>query len=174
MEDKARIIDIKTNFNNQTMITILFESRGIHNQLQKYLNTYLRVNIKKFFQHRSLNANAYAWVLINELANVLNLSKEETYLLKLKDYGQSELVLISEQVNPKYYFKYYTEEGETIVKGKKYKWYKVYKGTSEYDTREMSIFIKGLINDCEEQNIDTKPKKEIDKLLESWDKNASN
>ena len=173
MEDRAKIIDIKTNFNNQAIVTILFESRGIQKQLQNFLNTIIKINIKRFFKHRSTNANAYAWALINELANVINVSKEEMYFLKLKDYGQSELVLISEDVNPKYYFKYYTEEGQTIVKGKRYKWYKVYKGTSEYDTREMSIFIKGLIHDCEEQNICTKPKKEVDKLLESWDKNVS-
>lgn len=174
MEDKAKIIDIKTNFKNQTIVTIVFETRGIQEQLQKFLNTIIKVKIQKFFKHRTTNANAYAWALINELSNVMNLSKEEMYLLKLKDYGQSELVLISEEVKPQYYFKYYTEEGQTIVKGKKYKWYKVYKGTSEYDTREMSIFIKGLIHDCEEQNICTKPKKEVDKLIESWDKNVSN
>ena len=104
----------------------------------------------------------------------MDLSKEETYFLKLKDYGQSELVLVSDKVNPKQFFKYYTEEGQTVVKGKKYKWYKVYKGTSEYDTREMSIFIKGLIRDCKEQNIEVKEEKEIDKIIESWDKNVSN
>jgi len=173
MEEKAKIIDLKTNFNNQTIATILFESRGIRSHLYSFLNKDIKINIKKFFKKRSTNANSYAWALITELANVLDMSKEEVYLLKLKDYGQSELVLISEDVNPKYFFKYYSEEGQTVVKGKKYKWYKVYKGTSEYDTREMSIFINGLIRDCEEQNIYTKPKKEVDKLLESWNKNVS-
>lgn len=68
MEDKARIIDIKTNFKNQTIVTILFETRGIQEQLQKFLNTIIKINIQKFFKHRTTNANAYAWALINELS----------------------------------------------------------------------------------------------------------
>ena len=174
MEEKAKIIDIQTDYRNITKVTLLFEDRTIHKRLQHYLNKIIKIDIKKYFKKRSLNANSMAWALINELANVMDLSKEETYFLKLKDYGQSELVLVPDKVNPKQYFKYYTEEGQTVVKGKKYKWYKVYKGTSEYDTREMSIFIKGLIRDCVEQNIEVKDEKEIDKIIESWDKNVSN
>ena len=173
MEEKARILKIDSNLKNQTIVTILFESKEVQKHIEKFLHKYIRISIKRFFKKRSLNANAYAWALINELANIMNLSKEEVYELKLKDYGQSELALVAAEVNPKYYFKYYSEEGQTTVKNKKYKWYKVYKGTSEYNTREMSIFIKGLIQDCEEQGIEVKPKQEVDKLIESWDENVS-
>ena len=40
--------------------------------------------IKEYKQKRSLNANAYMWVLINEIANKVHLSKEEVYLNMLK------------------------------------------------------------------------------------------
>ena len=42
MEDRAKIIDIRTNFNNQAIVTILFESRGIQKQLQNFLNTIIK------------------------------------------------------------------------------------------------------------------------------------
>ena len=48
--------------------------------------------IKEYKQKRSLNANAYMWVLINEIANKVHLSKEEVYLNMLKSYGQSTIV----------------------------------------------------------------------------------
>lgn len=127
-----------------------------------------KYEITEYKEKRSLNANSCAWALITKLANVLRLSKEEVYVMKLKDYGQSDLVLLSSNVNPEGYLKYYDELGETEVKGKSFKWYKVYKGSSEYNTREMSIFIDGIIQDCKEQGIETKPKEEIQSLLERW------
>ena len=171
MEEKAKIADIETDIlTNITTVKLTFENRGIRNFLEKYRDTRLRVTINKYFEKRSLNANSYAWHLITKLANVMKISKEEMYFLKLKDYGQSQLVLITDKANPKNYFKYYSEEGSTIVKRKKYIWYKVYKGTSEYNTKEMSIFIEGLVNDCLEQEIETKTKEEIEALLKDWDR----
>ena len=38
------------------------------------------------------------------------------------------------------------------------------------NTKEISILIDGLVNECELQNIPTRPKEEIKSLLESWDK----
>lgn len=170
MEEKAKIIDIQVDpVTRKTKVTFLFENRGIAKTLERYKDNILKLTIKKFFKKRSLNANSYAWALITELANEMKISKEEMYFLKLKDYGQSELVLITSKANPKSFFKYYSEEGKTIVKGKEYKWYKVYKGTSEYDSREISIFIDGLVRECKEQEIETKSKSEIRSLLEEWD-----
>ena len=77
--------------------------------------------------------------------------------------------MLSEEANPKQFFKYYSIEGKTTVKGKNYIWYKLYKGTSEYDSREMSIFISGLVQDCEEQGIETKTKEEINSLIKEWE-----
>ena len=39
-------------------------------------------------EKRSLSQNAYAWKLINEIANKVNLSKEEVHMNMLKHYSQ--------------------------------------------------------------------------------------
>ena len=36
------------------------------------------------------------------------------------------------------------------------------------DRKEMSILIDGLVSECQEIGIETKSKKEIESLLESW------
>ena len=36
--------------------------------------------------------------------------------------------------------------------------------------KEMSILIDGLVSECKEAGIETKPKAEIDSLLKEWDK----
>lgn len=129
-----------------------------------------KFEIKEYKKKRSLNANNYFWELTTELANVLRMDKEEVYFRLLQKYGQSEMVSVVADIDVKPYFKYYTEAGESILNGKTFKHYKVYKGTSEMDSKEMWILTDGLINECEIQNIPTKPKQEIASLLESWQK----
>lgn len=120
--------------------------------------------IREYKKHRSLSQNAYAWTLITQLGNVLHKSKEEVYLSMLKDYGQSMIVSIAEEVAVSKYFKYYDEIGNGIVNSKRFKHYKIYKGSSEFDSKEMAIFIDGIIEHCEEQGIPTLTKQEIERM----------
>jgi hypothetical protein len=120
--------------------------------------------IKEHKDKRSLSQNAYAWKLIMELGNVLRKSKEEVYLQMLKDYGQSEIVVILSTVNPHGYFKYYDKVRDVIINGNIFTQYKIYKGSSEYDSREMSIFIDGIIQECKQLGIETLSPEMIAKL----------
>lgn len=120
--------------------------------------------IKEHKEKRSLSQNSYAWKLIMELANVLRKSKEEVYLQMLKDYGQSEIVVILSKVNPHGYFKYYDKVRDVIIKGNQFTQYKIYKGSSEYDSKEMSIFIDGIIQECQNVGIETMTPDEIKML----------
>lgn len=45
-----------------------------------------------------------------------------------------------------------------------------YYGSSSYNTAEMSKLIELIVQECKQLGIETKPKAEIDSLLESWDK----
>lgn len=126
--------------------------------------------VKEYSEKRGMKANRYYWELVNQLANALRISKEELHLLLLQRYGQSEMVSVLATIDVKYYFKYYLEAGESILNGKTFKHYKVYKGSSQMDRKEMSILIDGLVSECQEVGIETKSQKEIDSLLESWDK----
>lgn len=129
-----------------------------------------RYEVKEYSEKRGVKANAYYWELVNQLANVLRISKEELHFLLLQRYGQSEMVSVLATIDVKPYFKYYAEAGETILNGKAFKHYKVYKGSSKTTKKEMSILIDGLVSECQEVGIETKPKAEINALLESWDK----
>lgn len=120
--------------------------------------------IKEYKEHRTLSQNAYAWTLITQLGNVLHKSKEEVYLEILKDYGQSTIVSILSDVDISNYFKYYDLIGESELNGKSFNHYKIYKGSSEFNSKEMSIFIDGIIQECEEQGIPTLTKEEIIKM----------
>ena len=124
--------------------------------------------IKEHRPKRSLTANAYAWALITEIANVLRMSKEDVYLRMLKDYGQSVTVTMRSDVDPSRYFKYYEPFRDGIAKGRKFTAYKVYVGSSEYDSREMAILIDGIVQEATNLGIPTITENEVKKLLQGW------
>lgn len=124
--------------------------------------------VKLYRKKRSNNANGYAWHLLNEMSNVLRASKEDIYVQMLKRYGQSEMVSVLSDIDVGGYFKYYEPIANTTLQGKEFTHYRVYKGSSEYDTREMSIFIDGIVSEAKELNIETMPEGEIERLKELW------
>lgn len=124
--------------------------------------------IKEHKEKRSLTANAYAWSLIGKIADVLRLSKDEVYLVMLKKYGQSEMVSVLSSIDVTGYFKYFEEIGHAKLQGKDFSHYRIFKGSSEYDTREMAILIDGIISEAKELDIETLPPAEIERLKERW------
>ncbi len=128
----------------------------------------LSIEVKQYREKRSLNANNYAWKLLTEIGNVLRSSKEEIYLLMLKRYGQSEIISVLAHIPISNYVKYCEEAGESTLNGKLFKHYKVYKGSSEFDTREMSIFLDGVVSEAKELGIQTETPEEIARLKSLW------
>lgn len=127
-----------------------------------------KFEVKEYHKKRSLNANAYAWALIGKIADVLRSSKDEIYLEMLKKYGQSEIVSVLSDINVTGYFKYFEEIATVKLQGKNFTHYKVFKGTSEYNTAEMAVFIDGVISEADELGIDTLPPNEVEKIKSLW------
>ena len=125
-------------------------------------------DISEHREKRSLNANAYCWALIGKVADALRVSKEDVYLDALKQFGQSEIVSVLSDINVVGYFKYFEKVGTGHVDGKEFTHYKVFKGSSEYDSREMSILIDGIVGMAKEMDIETLPPAEIARLKEKW------
>lgn len=127
-----------------------------------------KFEVKEYHKKRSLNANAYAWALIGKIADVLRNSKDEIYLEMLKKYGQSEIVSVLSDINVTGYFKYFEEIATVKLQGKNFTHYKVFKGTSEYNTAEMAVFIDGVVSEADELGIDTLPPDEVEKIKSLW------
>ena len=125
--------------------------------------------IKEHHEKRSLSANAYAWALIGKIADIMRKSKEEVYLTCLKDYGQSEVVSVLASINVKGYFKYFEEWGRGFVGEKEFIHYKVYKGSSEYDSKEMAILIDGIIQEAQNLGIETITPAEKERLIKEME-----
>ena len=129
----------------------------------------LSIKIDQHREKRSLNANNYAWKLLTEIGNKLKISKEDAYFKALKDYGQSEMISVKAHIKLDQYIKYYEEVGESTLNGTLFKHYKVYKGSSEFDKQEMSIFIDGVVQEAENLGIDVRTPDEIARLKSLWE-----
>ena len=128
----------------------------------------LAIDIGKFREKRSLNANSLCWKLCTEIANVLRTDKDSVYLTMLKRYGQSDIVSVISGVDVKPYFKYFERAGEGKINGKVFTHYKVFQGSSEYDTRCMSIFLDGIVSEAKELGIQVLSSRELSLLKEEW------
>lgn len=117
---------------------------------------------------RSNDANAFCWKLCTEIANVLRADKDSIYVDMLKKYGQSDIVSVVSAVDVKPYFKYYDEFGKGTVNGKEFTHYKVYKGSSVYDTKEMSILLDGIIDEAKSLDIEVISESDRALLLADW------
>lgn len=124
--------------------------------------------IKEYHKKRSLNSNSYCWALIGKIADVLRAKKDEIYIQMLEDYGQSLLIPLEEGKKPDGYFKYFKYITKSELNGKKADWYKVFKGSSNYDSKEMAVLIDGIIYEAQELGIETIPPEEIEQLKKMW------
>lgn len=134
--------------------------------------TDIKFEVTEYHPKRSLSANAYAWKLINKIADALRKSKEEIYLQMLKDYGQSEFVSVRSNINVKGYFKYYEEYGKGHVEGREFTHYRVYKGSSEFDSKEMAVLIDGIIQEARQLGIETITPAEKERLIQEMEKHT--
>lgn len=134
-----------------------------------------KYEIKEYKEKRSLDANAYAWVLLGKLQDKLHIPKEEIYRDAIKNIGSYEVIPIKNEAVDKFRqawskngLGWITETTKSKLDG--YTNVLAYYGSSIYDTKEMTRFIELIIQECEQLNIETKSKAEIDSLLKEWDK----
>lgn len=134
-----------------------------------------KYEVKEYKEKRSLDANAYAWVLLGKLQDKLHIPKEEIYRDAIQTIGSYEVIPIKNEAVNKFRqawskngLGWITETTKSKLDG--YTNVLAYYGSSIYDTKEMSRFIELIIQECEQLDIETKSKAEIDSLLKEWDK----
>lgn len=148
------------------------EARDVYLQLH---GEEVDATFKKHRKKRSLDANAYAWVLMDKLAFATGLPKEEIYRSAIKEIGgNTETVCVLADAADKLCtawarngLGWQTETVPSKLGGCVN--VILYYGSSTYDTRQMSRLIDGLIEDCRALHIETLPPDKLNSLLEAWD-----
>ena len=124
---------------------------------------------------RSLNANAYALKLINDIALAVRESPEDVYREALKNIPNIYEVLCVQDKAADSMERLWTrdhigrrvEREKSKIKGCTNLY--IYYGSSDFDTRQMSMLIDNLVQDARALGIETRPEEEIKSLLEAWE-----
>lgn len=172
MDCTGKITQILQDIENKgILVTLSLEAVSVQElQTLKGLDK-LSIAMKKYRKKRSLDANAYAWVLMSKLSTVLLTSKEEVYEAMLHHYGvlyEDEDGYITVTVKNTVDMSKIDGHWMRIKDNGTYTAYAMIKGSSEYDTAEMSNFIDGIVSECKESEIETLPPEELSRMLQEW------
>ncbi len=133
------------------------------------------LKVLKKRNRRSLDANAYMWVLCDKLAKKLNTAADEIYKEMINRYGTSEIVPIRADAVQAFIDKWQSQGlGNMCLnlgdcrRTEGYQNIKIFFGSSTYNTKEMSVLIDGIVTEAKEQGIETLPSEELERLKESW------
>lgn len=134
----------------------------------------LSIELKEYRKKRSLDANAYAWVLISKLAEKTGLPKTDIYRNAIKDVGgNSDVVCVQDKAVQSLCdgwqrngLGWLTETFPSKIDGCTN--VILYYGSSSYDTAQMSRLIDIVVAECKEQGIETMTPQELEALKEKW------
>ena len=175
-------LERETSIKGQKITFITHDIAEVDKLIAKYHDKPLQVKFEPIRHKRSLNANAYSWALTDRLADVMNISKDECHRLMLQRYGQtaedkdgnkmiiSALASIPEKALTEMLGYIAPIKTHGFVDGKEFIHYRVLKGSHDFDTKEMSHFLDGIISECKEVGIDTATPDEVERMKSLWRK----
>lgn len=144
--------------------------------VRKHKNKLYNLEVKEYRQKRSLDANAYAWVLIHKLAEVMRITPEEVYLLNIPKVGRNFTPICVREQDVERFKKSWESNGlgwpmkdlgPSQVHGCRN--LIAYHGSSTYDTEQMSRLIDNLVQDCKALDIETLTPDKLALLKDAWD-----
>lgn len=135
----------------------------------------VNVEIKKYSKRRSLDANAYCWVLIDKIAEKTGEKKTDVYRQAIKEIGGVSTIIVVKDEAADSLCSGWAAHGTGWMtektKNRKFPnctnvtlWY----GSSVYDSKQMAALIDSLIQEAEAQGISTITEKEKEQLLGKW------
>lgn len=140
--------------------------------IEKLKDKDLVIDIKKYSPKRSLNANAYFWVLCDQIAKALGSNKDVIYLLQLSKYGVFVDISIHKDAIDTLRTKFRYVEDFDDGYNSEFTTARCYFGSSQYSRKEMSALIEGTVQDAHDLGIqDIYTDEELQALIENWEGN---
>ena len=143
--------------------------------VRKHKDRLYDLEVKEHRKKRSLDANAYCWVLINKLADVMRIPPTEVYRQAIQDIsGNSEILPVRDDAVEQFKQAWShngigwmcRDMGKSKLQG--YRNLMVYYGSSVYNSKQMSELIDHLVQDCKALDIETLTPDKLSLLMEEW------
>lgn len=170
---RGRLMDLTIGLTGKQRVTIEVDG-DLRPEYDRLRESDVSVDLKKFRQKRSLDANAYCWTMLDKLAEAVGRGKTDLYRNYIREIGgNSETVCVVNKAAQKLRegwehngLGWVTEtipsklEGCTNVV--------LYYGSSTYDTEQMSRLIDLIVQDCSALGIETLPPYKLAAMVEEW------
>lgn len=124
--------------------------------------------LREYKAKRNNEQNKKYWKLLNELSLTLRIGIEELHKEMLKNYSQRYEMMVpsSYQIRG---IEYFEKKSKILKNDMEFTVYHIFVPSHELNTSEFALLLKGLIDECKEQGIETRSPKEIkrDEMLNS-------
>jgi hypothetical protein len=132
----------------------------------------VKIDVSKWREGRSLNANAYFHVLVDKIAEAVGIGAEECKVKMVLEYGTVAIdqngdafkVVIPTSADIGFFYPY----AKLIAEYDDMSEYFLYKHTHTLDSKEMARLIDGVIYEAEQLGIETATPEEKAKMLARW------
>ena len=133
------------------------------------------VEIHEYRQRRSLDANAYCWLLLGKLSAKLGIPADQLYREAIQDVGDNFYIMPIRDDAVERWVAIWQHNGigwlcENLGPSKIEGYTNVinYYGSSVYDKAQMARLIDIIVDECREQDIETLTPEELARLREEW------
>lgn len=166
---KGKLKDLTRNMDGTWNLTVTIDGdcRVIWD---KYREKDVDVEVKQHRNRRSLDANGYAWVLMDKIAARMHIDKKDVYREAIKSIGGvSETVCVQDKAVDRLR-QGWEQNGigwQTDTMPSKLKGCTnviLYYGSSTYDSQQMSLLIDHIVQDAKALGIETMTPAELEAL----------
>ena len=179
MKTRGKMVDIHPLFRTK-LLAITFEAEGDPAIIEQELGKDLDITFSQHREKRSLDANAYFHVLCDKIRQKLGISMARAKNTLIGRYGQIEYiddqpVVIKTNLPVEAIMEQETLHcepcGVEVQNGREINYYRVYRGSHTYNTKEMSQLIDGTIVEAKELGIETATPDELRRMMATWERN---
>ena len=173
MEGRLTGFSLNRDGSQNVTVTVSADCGALYDELK---DVQVEIQIKKAQKHRSMEANRYAWVLIDKIAEKTHIKASEVYRNAIRDIGgvsgtgymKTDAVPVFRQIWEKGHLGNQVEVLDESDDG--WSSIRVYYGSSTYNSAQMSALLDSLIQDAEALGIPTITPKEEERMLGKWSK----
>ena len=175
IESKARLVDISKDYKTGKFRLTFELDQFLPNMIDAIRDCCLRLSVKIWKEKKTLSQNGYLWELLGLMSMKLNSSPKEIHDIMLQRYGFPDkdddggyivITLRSDidirRLNDHWRYIRTSEDGN-------WNFYMKIKGTSDFDTSEMSYYLERVIEEAQDLGIQTETPNEKAKW-EQWQK----
>lgn len=178
MDFTGRLCEVSRDYiTKKPMVKFLINEEP--NGIEDFEYKDLKIKVTKVTNPRSLDANAYFHKLCDLLRQKLGISMAHMKNILITSYGQIEYIsegqaLIYKTNAPVEYIQELEEAHMKFMKQGEdgAYWYKVYRGSHTYDSKEMSLLLEGTVREAADQGIEVRTPDEIRRMEELWNQQS--